>query len=173
MPGAGYGTIGLKPDILVRLKKITDIHYPGMFLPSSLIILMNEIKRGYYAVEPHNIKIDLNGRYTSITIRSDVKAWLEDNYKILKDDYAEKYKIENFTQFLSYFLVNMFESKRDSQKYVIRLNESEFNWLQAEYKKRRKEYAQKYDVRTFERLADMYLKQLLEKIQEAKKILTV
>jgi hypothetical protein len=67
----------------------------------------------------------------------------------------------------------MFESKRDSQKYVIRINESEFNWLQSEYKKRKKEYAQKYDARTFERFADVYLKQLLEKIQEAKKILTV
>lgn len=172
MPGIGYGSIGLKPHILSGLQKITDDYYPGMFLPSSLIIMMNETKRGFYKVEPHENKIDLSGRYSSVTVRADVKEWLEKNYELLKDDYKERYKVENFTQFISYFLTNTFESKRDSQKNVIQLNESEFTWLHSEYKKRRKEYAQKYDIRTFERFADVYIKQLLEKVQEAKKILS-
>ena len=133
---------------------------------------MNETKRGVYKVEPYEIRIDLSGRYNSVMVRSDVKEWLEKNYELLKDDYKERYKVENFTQFISYFLINTFESKRDSQKNVIQLNESEFTWLHSEYKKRRKEYVQKYDIRTFERFADMYIKQLLEKVQEAKKILS-
>ncbi|MBM2819880.1 MAG: hypothetical protein HW410_1562 [Nitrosarchaeum sp.] len=172
MPGIGYGSIGLKPHILAGLQKITDDYYPGMFLPSSLIIMMNETKRGFYKVESHENRLDLSGKYGSVTVRSDVKEWLEKNYELLKDDYKERYKVENFTQFISYFLTNTFESKRDSQKNVIQLNESEFTWLHSEYKKRRKEYAQKYDIRTFERFADVYIKQLLEKVQEAKKILS-
>ena len=79
MPGKGYSTVGLKPVILNRLQEVTERNYPGMFLPSTLIIMMNEIKRGYYSVEPHKIRIDLTGRYNSITIRSDVHEWLEEN----------------------------------------------------------------------------------------------
>ncbi len=52
-----------------------------MFLPSTLIIIMNEIKRGYYSVESHKIKLDLSGRYNTITIRSDVKEWLVENHE--------------------------------------------------------------------------------------------
>jgi len=48
-----------------------------MFLPSSLIIMMNETKRGVYKVEPYEIRIDLSGRYNSVMVRSDVKEWLE------------------------------------------------------------------------------------------------
>lgn len=39
--------------------------------------MMNETKRGFYKVEPHESKIDLSGRYSSVTVRSDVKEWLE------------------------------------------------------------------------------------------------
>ena len=46
MPGKGYSTVGLKPVILNRLQEVTEKNYPGMFLPSTLIIMMNEIKRG-------------------------------------------------------------------------------------------------------------------------------
>jgi hypothetical protein len=60
-----YSTIGLKPVVLSRLQKITDEYYPGMFLPSTLIIMMNEIKRGCYKVGIHNVKLDFSGHYTS------------------------------------------------------------------------------------------------------------
>ena len=108
MPSTGYSTIGLKPDVLSRLQKITDEHYPGMFLPSTLIIMMNEIKRGYYAVGAHNAKLDFSGQYTSLTIRSDVKTWLEENHKNLGEEYVGKYKIKSFAQFTCVFMLNMF-----------------------------------------------------------------
>ena len=99
MPSQGYATIGLKPAILAKLQKDTDEFYPGMFLPSALIIMMNEIKRGYYSVEMHNINADFTGVYTSLTIRSDVKYWLEENYENLKEEYDTKYKTNSYTQF--------------------------------------------------------------------------
>ena len=46
MPGKGYSTFGMKPVVTARLQEATDKSYPGMFLPSTLIIIMNEIKRG-------------------------------------------------------------------------------------------------------------------------------
>ena len=79
MPGKGYATVGMKPAVTTRLQEVTDKNYPGMFLPSTLIIMMNEVKRGYYTVEPHDIKLDLAGHYNTITIRSDVQEWLEEN----------------------------------------------------------------------------------------------
>ena len=90
MPSQGYATIGLKPAILSRLQKDTDEFYPGMFLPSALIIMMNEVKRGFYSVEMNNIRADFTGRYTSLTIRSDVKTWVEENYEKLEEDYVRK-----------------------------------------------------------------------------------
>jgi hypothetical protein len=57
-----------------------------MFPPSTLIIMMNEIKRGYYFVEMHNIKPDFSGRYRSVTIRSDVKQWFEENYTVFREN---------------------------------------------------------------------------------------
>ena len=54
MPTKGYATVGLKPAILMKLQNQTDEYYPGMFLPSALIIIMNEIKRGFYSAEMHN-----------------------------------------------------------------------------------------------------------------------
>ena len=107
MPSKGYSTIGLKPAVLSRLQNITDEYYPGMFLPSTLIIMMNEIKRGYYEVGAHNIKLDSSGQYTSLTIRSDVKMWLEDNYKKMGEDYGGKYRINSFTQFACVFMLNV------------------------------------------------------------------
>ena len=77
MPAKGYSTIGLKPAILKKLHEITDKSYSGMFLPSTLIIMMNEIKNGSYSVELHNIRLDLSGHYNTITIRLDVQQWLE------------------------------------------------------------------------------------------------
>lgn len=135
--------------------------------------MMNEIKREYYEVGMHNIKIDFSGRYTSLTVRSDVKIWFEENYKILKEKYEKKYKANNFTKFASIFMLNIFESKAVSQNNIIKLKEADFNWLKSEYSQRKKEYESKYGVRTFEQFADMFLKELLERINSAKKILSL
>ncbi len=172
MPSQGYATIGLKPAILTWLQKDTDEFYPGMFLPSALIIMMNEIKRGFYSVEMHNMKADFSGRYTSLTIRSDVKVWLEENYEKLKEDYDRKYKANSFTHFAAIFMLNMFESKAAAQNNIVRLKEADFRWLVEEYGKRKQEYKAKYGVQTFEQFADVFLKELLEKVNAAKKILS-
>ena len=170
MPGQGYSTIGLKPMILKKLHGITDEYFPGMFLPSTLIIMMNEIKLGYYSVDMHNLAIDLGGRYNSITIRSDVREWLEKNYRLLGEEYRKKYKVKSFAQFLSYFLIDMLESKVDAQNHVIKLRASDFKWLIDEYKKQMTNID--VDGQTFERFADSFLKDLLKRVDEAKKILT-
>ena len=172
MPGEGYSTIGLKPSILEKLHQVTDEYYPGMFLPSTLIIMMNEVKRGYYTVDTHNLNLELLGRYNSITIRSDVKEWLEENYKNLAETYYEKYKLKSFAQFLSYFLINLFESKAEAQNHVVKLKASDFKWLISEYKKRHQNKDSKNDSQSFERFADEFLKELLAKVNEARRILT-
>jgi hypothetical protein len=173
VPSQGYATIGLKPAILTKLEKITDEYYPGMFVPSALIIMMNEVKRGYYTVDACTIKEDFAGRYTSLTIRSDVKAWLDANYEKYKEEYNRKYKANSFTQFASYFMLNMFESKAKSQNFILKLKEADFAWLEAEYQKRKQEYRTKHSVYTFEQFADVFLKELLDRVNEAKRVLTV
>ncbi len=173
MPSQGYATIGLKPVILAKLQKDTDEFYPGMFLPSALIIMMNEIKRGHYSVQMHSINADFSGPYTSLTIRSDVKSWLEENYKNLKDEYDTKYKTNSFTQFAGIFMLNMFESKAAAQNNIIRLKEADFRWLVEEYGKRKQDYKTKHGVYTFEQFADVFLKELLDKVNAAKQILTI
>jgi tRNA(Met) C34 N-acetyltransferase TmcA len=172
VPSKGYATIGLKPAVLSKLQKDTDEFYPGMFLPSALIIMMNEVKRGFYSVEMQNIKADFSGRYTSLTIRSDVKEWLEESYGKLKDDYDRKYKANSFTQFASVFMLNTFESKAAAQGNVIRLKESDFRWLVDEYEKRKLEYKTKHGVQNFEQFADLFLKELLDRVSEARRVLT-
>jgi tRNA(Met) C34 N-acetyltransferase TmcA len=172
VPSQGYATIGLKPAILTRLQKDTNEFYPGMFLPSALIIMMNEVKRGFYSVEMHNMRVDFSGRYTSLTIRSDVKVWLEENYEKLKEDYDRKYKANSFTHFAAIFMLNVFESKAAAQNNIVRLKEADFRWLVEEYGKRKQEYKAKYGVQTFEQFADVFLKELLEKVNAAKKILS-
>ena len=172
MPGQGYSTIGLKPVILEKLHHITDEYFPGMFLPSTLIIMMNEIKRDYYNVNTHNLNLNLEGRYNSITIRSDVKEWLEENYNIFKAEYEKKYRIKSFAHFLSYFLVNMFQSKAEAQNHIIKLKASDFKWLIEEYKKQQEIQKNKTDNQTFDQFADDFLRELLNRVNEAKKILT-
>jgi len=173
MPGKGYATIGLKPSIMRKLQDVTDKFYPGMFLPSSLIIMMNEIDREFYSVEEHDIKIDLSGRYNSLTIRADIKSWFEKSYEELGAEYEKKYNVTCFTKFVSYFMVNLFESKINAQNHVIRLKEADFDWLHKEYVKIRKNSNTKYDAPNFERFADVYINNLLEKIKAAKEILTL
>ncbi len=170
MPGKGYSTVGMKPVITTRLQEATDKSYPGMFLPSTLIIIMNEVKREYYSVESHKIKLDLSGRYNTITIRSDVKEWLVENHEKLGEEYEERYNVKCFTKFVSYFIINMLESKSDAQNHSISLKESDFNWIQEEYKKQKKDL---HGISSFERFADIYINDLLGKIKAAKEILTV
>jgi hypothetical protein len=173
LPSQGYATIGLKPAILAKLQKGTDEFYPGMFLPSALIIMMNEIKRGYYSVEMNNINADFSGLYTSLTIRSDVKYWLEENYENLKEGYDTRYKTNSYTQFAGIFMLNMFESKAAAQNNIIRLKEADFRWLVEEYGKRKQEYKAKHGVYTFEQFADVFLKELLDRVNAAKNILAI
>lgn len=172
MPGQGYSTIGLKPVILEKLHSITDEFFPGMFLPSTLIIMMNEIKRGYYTVNSHDLRLNLEGNYNSITIRSDVKLWLEENYSVFEDEYKKKYRVKSFANFLSYFLVNLFQSKVDAQNHVIKLKASDFKWLIEEYKKQQTNQKNKNVNQTFDQFASDFLKELLSRVNEAKKILT-
>ena len=171
MPGKGYFTIGLKPYVLSRLEGITETFYPGMFLPSTMIILMNEVKRGYYSVESHKIRNSMSGHYSTMTIRSDVKDWLKDNYTNLENDYAKRYGVKCFANFVSYFLINLFESKLDSQANIIRLNESDFKWLQEEYKRQRDK--KELQAQSFERFADTYIKDIVKRFSMAKEILAM
>ena len=173
MPGQGYSTFGMKPSITNRLQEATDKSYPGMFLPSTLIIIMNEIKKGYYSVEPHKLKLDLSGRYNTITIRSDVKEWLVKNHEKLGEEYEKKYNVKCFTKFVSYFIINMLESKSDAQNHSISLKGSDFDWLQEEYKKQKKNLKNSNKITSFERFADDYINELLVKIKTAKEILTM
>ncbi|MEX2060639.1 MAG: hypothetical protein WD966_06250, partial [Nitrosopumilaceae archaeon] len=158
--------------ILEKLHNITDEYFPGMFLPSTLIIMMNEIKRDYYNVNTHNLKLNLEGNYNSITIRSDVKEWFKENYNIFGEEYKKKYQVKSFAHFLSYFLMNMFQSKAEAQNHVIKLKASDFKWLIEEYKNRQEIQKNKTDNQSFEQFADNFLKELLNRIKEAKKILT-
>ena len=173
MPGKGYSTVGLKPTIISKLQEVTDKNYPGMFLPSTLIIMMNEVKRGYYSVESHNIRLDLSGHYNTITIRSDVQDWLNENYQKFSEDYEKKYGVKCFTKFASYFIVNLLESKFNSQNHSINLKESDFEWLQKEYQKQKNNFNHRDEVPSFERFADSYINNLFGKIKTAKEILTL
>lgn len=173
MPGKGYSTIGLKPSVLSLLESLTNTFYPGMFLPSTLIILMNEVKLGRYSVESHRSTVDLSGRYSTLTIRSDIKSWLEGNYQQLSEEYEKRYKIKCFAHFTGYFLVNLFDSKFDSQRNIIQLKESDFEWLQKEYQKHCRLVANRTERLSFERFADVHINELLQKIRTAKEILTI
>ncbi|MFZ0202686.1 MAG: hypothetical protein WAL46_03215, partial [Nitrososphaeraceae archaeon] len=129
MPSNGYSTIGLKPAILAKLQRATDEYYPGMFIPSTLIIMMNEIKRDYYSVGLHNVRPDFSGQYTSLTIRSDVKSWLQKNYSELQEEFDKKYGTNCLTRFTCVFILNMLKSKAGMQNNVLKLRESNFVWL--------------------------------------------
>ncbi len=173
MPGRGYSTLGLKPDVLSRLTHVTDVFYPGMFFPSTLIILMNEVKMKRYTVEMHRIKMDMTGRYNTLTIRSDVKEWLDSSYEKYGEEYEQEYRIKCFSHFITYFLSNLFESKFNSQGNVIKLQESDFKWLQDEYRiYRNKDRNNRKNPASFDRFADAYVNEILCKMRMAKEILS-
>ena len=172
MPGKGYSTIGVKPAVMERLQQITDKNYPGMFLPSTLIIMMNEVKAERYTIHVHKLRLDLTGRYNTITIRSDIKEWLKSSYEDNKEEYLELYNVKCFTRFASYFIVNMIESKNDLENNALKMNEGDFKLLHDEYKKRRKTTA-KYRTVNFEQFVDGFVSEIIEKVRIARKVLTV
>lgn len=172
MPGKGYSTIGVKPAVMERLQQITDKNYLGMFLPSTLIIMMNEVKAERYTIHAHKLRLDLTGRYNTITIRSDIKEWLKSNYEENKEEYLELYNVKCFTRFVSYFLVNMIESKNDLENNALKMNEGDFKLLHDEYKKRRKTTV-KYRTVNFEQFVDEFVSEIIEKVRTARKVLTV
>lgn len=173
MPGQGYSTLGLKPSTISLLANVTNAFYPGMFFPSTLIILMNEVKMGRYTVDAHKIVIDLSGRYNTLTIRSDVKEWIDENYELHIKEYEKKYRVKCFSHFISYFLANLFASKFDSQGNVIRLQESDFGWLHTEYENYKVKLNGSSKSTTFDRFADQYINNILSKMRTAKEILSV
>ena len=172
MPGKGYSTIGVKPAVMQKLQQVTDRNYLGMFLPSTLIIMMNEVRAGRYTIHTHKLRLDLTGRYNTITIRSDIKEWLKNSYEENKEEYLELYNVKCFTRFVSYFLVNMIESKNDLENNALKMNESDFKWLRDEYKKRRKTTA-KYKTVNFEQFVDGFVSEIIEKVRTARAVLTV
>jgi len=172
MPGKGYSTIGVKPAVMKRLQQITDRNYLGMFLPSTLIIMMNEVEAGRYTIHAHKLRLDLTGRYNTITIRSDIKEWLKSSYEDNKEEYLELYNVKCFTRFVSYFIVNMIESKNDLENNALKMNESDFKWLHDEYEKRRKTTA-KYRTVNFEQFVDVFVSEIIEKVRTARAVLTV
>jgi hypothetical protein len=166
-----YHTLGLKPRILKRLEQATDRAFPGMFLPSALIIMMNEVKLGLYKVEMgQDIEPDFAGRYYSLTIRSDVNSWLHENYENLGTDYSMRYNASGFTQFASIFMLNMFESKAQARSYPIRLKERDFLWVLERYGKSKREQMleKKYcNESTFDQFASLLFRELFYRVKAA------
>lgn len=172
MPGKGYSTIGVKPLVMEKLQQVTDRNYLGMFLPSTLIIMMNEVRAGRYAVNTHRLRLDLSGRYNTITIRSDIKEWLKENYEEQKEEYFRNYGVKCFTKFVSYFLVNMIESKNDLHENALKMNETDFKLLRDEFKKRRRTN-QKYKKLDFEQFVDEFVSDMIQRVKTAREVLTV
>ena len=172
MPGKGYSTIGVKPAVMQKLQQVTDRNYLGMFLPSTLIIMMNEVRAGRYTIHTHKLRLDLTGRYNTITIRSDIKEWLKSNYEEYKEEYLELYNVKCFTRFVSYFLVNMIESKNDLENNALKMNEGDFKWLRDEYKKRKRSDP-KYKTMNFEQFVDGFVSEIIGKVKTARAVLTV
>ena len=163
MPKEGFATIAIKPTTNEKLQKITDqIH--SMFIPSTLIMLMNEIKNKEYDVHQHNQSSDLRGNYIAITIRDDVIEWFEEKFEEFGEEYESKYEIKKFTKFVNYFILNMIESRIDFQNQSIHLNTSNFVWFQNKYQKQKKNL---HDL-TFEEFTNIYIGDLLSKIDKEK-----
>jgi len=172
--GKGYATLAMKGVVFSELRRITDRYYPGMFLPSALIIMMNEVKRGDYFVDAHRISVNLSGRYTSLTIRADIKAWLKENYDRLNEEYRQKYGAKNFSRFVTFFLLNLVQSKIKTQEDIVRLKQADFDWLVDVYKKRQNgKYDMLHSVFSFEQFADNFFKELYDRLNSARAILNV
>lgn len=172
MPKSGYSTLGLKPGTFSLLESLTDTFYPGMFLPSTLIMLMNEVRRGSYHVGMRPVQVSRSGHYKTLTIRSDVRKWLEETYEENSAAYKKRYHTKCFAHFVSYFVANLFRSKFEAQSNVINLKESDFKWLHDEYQKHRRSGKGSYDTSSFGRFADSYVNDLLGKVRAAREMLS-
>ncbi|WP_458720556.1 hypothetical protein [Candidatus Nitrosocosmicus sp. R] len=53
------------------------------------------------------------------------------------------------------------------------MKEVDFLWLQEEYNKRKEEYQKQFRTIDFDKFADLFIKELFEKLNQAKKILTM
>ena len=163
MPKKGFFSISVKPVTIKKLQKLTDtIH--SVFVPTTLIMMMNEIESGNYSIHSHKLSLDLSGTYVVITIRADVYEWLEKNFEKFAGEYEKKYQVKRFkfTKFVNYFILNMLESKYDSQSQTIDLDDSNFGWLQREYQKQKKNLQ---DV-SFEDFTNIYIHDLFTKIEK-------
>ena len=70
-------------------------------------------------------------------------------------------------------MVNILQSKAKLQNYVLKLRESDFLWLIDIYNEKKQHYHHQYGTQTFEEFADVFLKEILEKVNGAKRILTI
>ena len=62
--------------------------------------------------------------------------------------------------------------KLKTNKFIIKLKEADFLWLEEEYDKRKEDYKKQFGTIDFDKFADLFIKELFEKINQAKKILT-
>ena len=53
------------------------------------------------------------------------------------------------------------------------MKEADFLWLEDEYDKRKEEYKKQFGTIDFDKFADLFIKELFEKLNQAKKILTM
>ena len=73
----------------------------------------------------------------------------------------------------STLIIMMNEIKRGHYCNIIRLRESDFLWLMDRYNEKKQQYQHKYGTQTFEQFTDVFLREILEKIDAAKRILSV
>ena len=67
----------------------------------------------------------------------------------------------------------MYLNPTKTNRFSIRLKEADFLWLQEEYNKRKEEYQKQFRTIDFDKFADLFIKELFEKLNQAKKILTM
>ncbi|MCI0563840.1 MAG: hypothetical protein MN733_35645, partial [Nitrososphaera sp.] len=65
-----------------------------------------------------------------------------------------------------------FESKAAAHSNVVRIKEADFKWLVEEYERRKHDYKSKHGVQNFDQFADVFLRELLEKVNTARRTLT-
>jgi hypothetical protein len=70
-------------------------------------------------------------------------------------------------------MLNILESKAGMQSNILRLRESDFLWLMDRYNEKKQHYQHKYGTQTFEQFTDVFLREIVEKIDAAKRILSV
>ncbi len=63
--------------------------------------------------------------------------------------------------------------KTKTNKFLVRLKEADFLWLEDEYNKRKEEYKKQFGTIDFDKFADLFIKELFERLNQAKKILTM